>query len=103
MAGQSKTTTNHEFIRRWAEERGGRPGRVKGTGGSRGAEDPGILRIDFPGWGGEESLEPISWEEFFEHFDENGLALVYQEETKGGEKSRFNKLVSKETAETRGR
>ena len=97
MAGQSKTTTDHETIRKWAEERGGRPSAVKRTGGK---DDPGIIRIDFPGYSGEDSLEEISWDEWFEKFDRNKLALLYQEETKDGERSNFNKLVSRETAES---
>jgi len=36
-----------------------------------------------------------SWDEFFDKFDEAGLALVYQEETSDGQPSRFNKLVSR--------
>ena len=28
MAGDSKTTTSHDEIRRWVEERGGRPARA---------------------------------------------------------------------------
>jgi hypothetical protein len=95
MANLSKTTRDHDEIRRWAEERGGKPAHVKSTGS---AEDTGILRIDFPGYSGGGSLESISWEEFFEKFDERGLALVFQEETAGGQKSNFNKLVSAETA-----
>jgi hypothetical protein len=31
----AKTTTGHETIRRWTEERGGHPARVKGTGKAR--------------------------------------------------------------------
>ena len=59
MSGQSKTTTDHEVIRRWAEARDGKPASVKGTGSG---EDAGILRIDFPG-GDEDSLEQIPWDE----------------------------------------
>jgi hypothetical protein len=92
MAGESKTTTDHDEIRRWVEERGGRPARVKGTGSDG---DPGILRIDFPGRGDDESLEEISWDEWFEAFESNRLAFLYQEETKEGEESRFSKLVSR--------
>jgi len=92
MAGESKTTTEHDEIRRWADERGGRPARVKETGSN---DDPGILRIDFPGDGRDEGLEEISWDEWFRAFDENDLAFLYQEETKEGEESRFNKLVSR--------
>jgi hypothetical protein len=98
MSNLSKTTTNHDEIRRWAEERGGKPSHVKGTGGKN---DPGILRIDFPGYSGEGKLEPISWEEFFEKFDEQELALTYQDVTADGTKSNFNKLISRHTAEER--
>ncbi|HZH97831.1 MAG TPA: hypothetical protein VEX38_02565 [Fimbriimonadaceae bacterium] len=93
---QSKTTTNHDEIQKWAEERGAKPSCVKRTGGG---DDPGIIRLDFPGYSGGDSLEEISWEEWFEKFHENNLALIYQEETKDGEKSNFNKLVSRETAD----
>jgi hypothetical protein len=93
MAGHgSHSTTNHEEIRRWVEERGGHPARVKGTGKQA---DPGLLRIDFPGYSGEQSLEPISWDEFFEKFDEKKLAFLHQDETKEGEKSNFFKLISR--------
>jgi hypothetical protein len=87
---EATVTTKHEEIRSWVEERGGRPARVKGTG---------VLVIDYPGYSGEETLEPISWEEFFEEFEENNLAFLYQDETADGKKSRFSKLISRETAE----
>lgn len=92
MAGESKQTTDHDTIRRWVEERGGRPARVKQTGGD---DDPGLLRIDYPGRGDDESLEEISWDAFFKGFEDNGLAFVYQEETADGEESRFSKLVNR--------
>lgn len=95
-AGESRITTNHDEIMQWAEERNGKPVRVKGTG--RG-EDPGILRIDFPGYSGGESLQPISWDEFFEKFEEKNLALVYQETTSEGKLSNFNKLIHRESPE----
>ena len=73
-----------------------KPSCVRGTGGKG---DIGILRLDFPGFTGEDKLEEIEWDEWFEKFDERGLALLYQEETAAGEKSNFNKIVSRETAE----
>ena len=88
----TNTTTDHEEIRRWVEEHGGRPARVRGTGGG---DDPGVLRIDFPGGAGEDELEPISWDEWFEKFDENGLAFLYQDRKASGEDSTFFKLVSR--------
>ena len=98
MSNLSQTTTDHSQIRRWAEERGSKPAHVKGTGGK---DDTGILRIDFPGYIGAGKLEEISWDKFFQKFDEQGLAQVYQEKTAEGQKSNFNKLVSRETAETK--
>jgi hypothetical protein len=93
--GESKTTTNHKEIRKWVEDRGGHPATVKRTGNQ---DEPGILRIDFPGYSGEQSLEEISWDAFFEKFEESNLAFVYQEQTADGQPSRFCKLVSRETA-----
>ena len=90
---ESKTTTNHNEIRRWVEERGGQPARVKDT---ESKNSQGLLRIDYPGFSGEDSLEAISWDEFFEGFDENGLAFLYQEETKDGKQSRFSKLINRD-------
>lgn len=43
----------------------------------------------------EETLEKISWDEFFQIFDENKLAFLYQDRTEGGDTSRFNKFVSR--------
>ena len=88
---ESKTTTDHDEIRRWVEGRGGKPASVKGTGG----EEPGVLRIDFPGRGDEDSLKEISWDEFFDKFEKENLAFLYQEETKGGNESRFFKFVER--------
>ncbi len=92
----SKYTTDHEVIRQWAEERGAKPAVVKGTGGEG---DIGMLRLDFPGYTGEESLQPVSWDDWFEKFEERKLALVYQDETGKGVKSNFNKIISRHTAE----
>ena len=83
----SKTTTDHDEIKRWIQERGGQPARVEGTN---------LLRIDYPGFSGEQSLEPMDWNEFFRVFDENNLVFLYQEQTKDGGESRFSKFVDRE-------
>ena len=59
----------------------------------------GLLRIDYPGFSGEETLEPITWEEFFTAFEDNNLAFLYQEETKDGKESRFSKLINRDAAD----
>lgn len=88
----SKTTRDHDEIRRWAEERGAIPSEVAST--ERGNE-PGILRFQFPGAknSNDSKLKEISWDAFFEKFDENDLELLYQEKTAEGQKSNFNKLI----------
>ncbi|HEX7047037.1 MAG TPA: hypothetical protein VF275_05660 [Gammaproteobacteria bacterium] len=90
MSGESLRTQDHEIIRRWAENRGGKPATVKRT---KDDGEPGVLRIDFEGYSGEESLEEISWDEFFDKFDEKELDFLYQEKTSDGEPSRFFKFV----------
>lgn len=87
---QSKGTTDHEEIQRWIEERGGTPSRVEGTN---------LLRVDYPGFSGEQTLEPLEWDEFFRIFDENNLAFLYQENTKDGGESRFSKFVDRDSVE----
>jgi len=89
---ESKQTTDHDEIRRWVEERGGRPAHVKGTGGK---DDAGLLRIEFPGYDDEDDsdVEPIEWDEFFRKFDESRLAFLYQEKKADGKPSTFNKFV----------
>jgi hypothetical protein len=88
----SKTTQDHDEIRRWAEARNAIPCEVAST-----AQDgeAGILRLCFPRSRNrnDDSLKKIDWEQFFSKFDENGLSLVYQEKTAGGARSNFNKLI----------
>jgi hypothetical protein len=86
---EAKTTTDHDEIRRWVESRGGRPAHVAETGE---AGDAGVLRIDFAD--PDDRLEELSWDDWFEAFEESKLAFLYQEE---GD-SRFNKLVARTNA-----
>ena len=96
----SRVLTDHDEIRRWAEERDARPSAVQRTHTD---DSVGIIRLDFPGYSGENSLEEIEWDEWFDKFDDNNLALVVQDETAGGEKSNFNKIVSRDSVESTGK
>jgi len=89
----SKTTKDHNTIKKWAEDRDGKPAVVESTANS--SKGGGLLRINFPGYA-EDNLKNISWEEFFRIFDEKKLQCLYQEETKDGGESRFFKFVSDE-------
>ncbi|MEV7606883.1 hypothetical protein AB0N65_15735 [Paenarthrobacter sp. NPDC089322] len=92
MASESHTTTDHDEIRKWVESNKGKPASVKKTGDK---DDVGILRIDFPGGAGQDTLEHISWDEWFEKFDESKLAFLYQAKKASGEDSTFFKLVNR--------
>lgn len=82
--GEAVTTIDHDKIRRWVESNNGRPACIAGTGGDG---DIGMLRIDFDE--PEKNLKEISWEQWFEAFEKNRLALLHSTT------SRFNKLVSR--------
>jgi hypothetical protein len=89
---KSNVTVDHDEIRQWVEEHGGKPATVRGT---QTEGEPGVLRIDFPGGSGEESLEHISWEDWLDKFERNNLAFLYQKEKASGEGSTFFKLVNR--------
>ncbi|WMJ73385.1 hypothetical protein RCC89_09440 [Cytophagaceae bacterium ABcell3] len=100
MAGESKKTTNHNQIKRWVEARDGKPASVKGTGDNKNA---GLLRFRFEnGRQPKAELKDITWDEFFDQFEKNKLQMVYQDKTKTGRKSRFNKLVNREPVKRAG-
>ena len=87
--------TSHHAIQRWAEQHGARPACVKRTGGDG---DVGIIRLDFPSYSGEDTLEEIDWDAWFDKFDRQQLALLVDED---GD-SNFNKLVRRSEGSGRG-
>jgi hypothetical protein len=91
--GRSLVTTNHEVIRRWAEARNAKPATVYG---SEYDGRPGVLRFDFPGFQDDGRLRRISWDQWFETFDERKLNFIYQETRTNGEQSNFFILESPE-------
>ena len=72
---QAKVTTDHDEIRKWAEARGGRPAAVRST---QSKDNVGIIRIEFPDAPNakDDDLEEITWDEFFEKFDEFELGAA---------------------------
>jgi hypothetical protein len=87
----AEKTTDHQRIKSWVEARGGRPACVSTTR----EYGPGcLLRIDFPGYGDDDDLETIEWSEFFEVFEDNELAFLYDPDRD----SRFSKFISREVA-----
>ena len=87
---EAKTTTDHNTIRKWAEARGGKPASV---GGTRKKGEPGVLRLDFEPT--DKELNEISWADFFDKFEKEKLAFLYQDRTADGSVSRFHKFVQR--------
>lgn len=88
----AESTTDHEVIKKWIEERDGRPSVVAATHGEEGSG--GLLRIDFAEK--DEAFDEIDWDEFFKTFEESKLAFLHQDKTADGKVSRFNKFVARE-------
>lgn len=85
----AKTTTDHETIRQWAQDKGGRPAAVKQT---HSEQDTGMIRVMFPDAPNSEhdGLTEITWDEFFDEFEQRQLALLYEED------SMFSKIVGRD-------
>lgn len=72
MAVSRKIFADHKSIKRWAQEREGRPARAPND-----EAGPASLRIKFPD---EDILQEISWDEFFREFEKGELALLTLED-----------------------
>lgn len=90
-AGRSLVTSNHEVIKRWAQERGAKPATIEGT--ERG-DRPGVLTFDFPGWRSGGRLREVSWADWFKTFDGRRLNFIYQEQQSNGRQSNFFRVES---------
>jgi hypothetical protein len=82
--GAMRLTADHGEIRRWVEQHGGCPALVPAHGG-RDRLDVAFDPAD---------CDPLSWEDFFERFEREGLAFAYVPEP-NGEGIRSAKLVSR--------
>ena len=91
MANSTKITTDHDTIKSWTEARNGRPAMVESTENKDGKG--GLIRLQFSD--DSDSLDPVEWDAFFEAFDNNELAMIYQEETSEGKQSTFNKFIDR--------
>lgn len=88
--GQTLVTRSHDVIRQWVSERDATPCTAPG---SEHQGHPGVLRFDFPGYGGQ-GLQRISWDDWFSAFDSRGLDFVYQEHKSDGAQSNFFRLTN---------
>jgi hypothetical protein len=93
--GSSKTkkTVDHDEIREWVEAHHGHPAAVRADNSGLAAE-PGELRIDLPDAAADEDLIPLSWDDWYDKFEGERLAFVYQERKASGDDSPSYKLVT---------
>ncbi len=87
----TRSSSDHEVIRRWAEERGGRPAKLLQEGEP--PAEAASLHIEFSAPVASGRTHSISWEEFFGEFDRLKLELTYTDEPTPGGPSRFWRLV----------
>jgi hypothetical protein len=75
-------TRDHEVIRKWADRRQAVPATGEATASGPATvdvHDGGAgVRFNFPGTG---SYRPITWEEWFENFDDHDCAFVYDNDS----------------------
>ncbi|MHB1118082.1 MAG: hypothetical protein ACYCZ7_00935 [Minisyncoccota bacterium] len=81
-----KYITDYDEIRGWIEERRGVPATLKETN-ENGEESTDMLHIAFGTLSPD--MEEMSWDEFFERFENENLALEYDDEAEGGETPSF--------------
>lgn len=79
-------TVDHDEIMEWVEENDGRPARLEDE-----VLDSDTLRIAFEEERMSEDLERVSWEEFFDIFEEEGIVFVYEQSPPDAEDERPNK------------
>ncbi|MDP3958207.1 MAG: hypothetical protein Q8Q36_01945 [bacterium] len=87
-------TTDHDTIRGWIEEHGGKPALVRGV--PEEGDGTGLLEIAFGGLTREE-FEIISWEDFFGRLESGNLAFVYDELAPPGQAGEY-KFLDREQA-----
>jgi hypothetical protein len=81
---QTIATRDRHEIQRWAEQHAAVPatGEASVSGPAvRSVNDTGAgIRFNFPGFA---PFRPISWEEWFDHFDRHDLVFVFEQEDRG--------------------
>jgi hypothetical protein len=86
--GQSLATRSPEVIKHWAQERQAVPATVPGT---EHGDHLGVLRFNFPGYGGRK-LQEVSWDQWLKTFQDRHLVFLFQEHKKNGDMSNFFRL-----------
>jgi hypothetical protein len=87
-------TTDHHQVRAFLDAHGGRPMVAAGTAEADGTDGVGVLKIEF-GDAHDESLVPLSWNEFFDRFERARLALVHDDELPGDRAAASARIVGR--------
>jgi hypothetical protein len=81
---RTRATRDRALIRSWAERRSAEPatGEASASGPQRVSVNDGDagIRFNFPGAA---RFRPISWAEWFEHFDRHDLTFVFERDEPG--------------------
>ncbi len=91
----TKVTTDHDEIRKWAHERGGKPAIPRMTFHNDQEGDHTAIRILFPDTPGQDQLEEVTWPHLFRVFEEKHLAFAYQDRTRDGEVSHYFDFIQR--------
>lgn len=91
MAVEKRKTHDHYEIRSWIEQHGGHPACEYGVGDG----DAVLLQIDFANGTDTKPQHRLDWDEWFETFEQQNLALLYQADMAPGEGAPFYKLVGR--------
>lgn len=83
--GQTLATRNPDVIKHWAEEREATPATVPGT---EHGDHLGVLRLNFPGYGGKD-LQEVSWDQWLKTVEDRKLVFLFQQHMKNGNQSNF--------------
>jgi len=90
--GDLEYTTDHQRIRSWVKSHHGQPALVKG--------EPELLYIRFPSHPkNDNSVKTISWDDFFDRFEHDHLAMQFVSEPPRGQASPPVTFVNRNTAQ----
>jgi hypothetical protein len=93
MDYKTHETTNHSTIEHWVSNREGKPVRLREE-----SKEPGLrpITIFFPKQDRPlYNLEEISWNEFFDFFEEKGLSFLYKDNEADGGVSHYFKMKNR--------
>jgi hypothetical protein len=94
-SGRTETTTDHDAIQEWVEGHGSTAAQVSEPVG----DDPGSLAV-VPTDIDDDSVDLLSWDEFFEIFEDEELAFVYQTDKDDPDEQWFCKFIHREEEPT---